>query len=270
MYFLFDIGGTNLRIAISKDLKKVGPVKKFLTPQEFKDGIGLLVRTAKLLSKDQKILMSAGGFAGPLDKTKSRPLSAPNLPNWKNKPLKAELENGLKCKVLLENDAALAGLGEAHYGAGKKSKVLAYLTISTGVGGARVVEGRIDQCALGFEPGHQIINDQKFLTLQEAVSGRDIFKKYGQDPAKIKNAIFWKKIAQKLAVGLANITVLWSPELIILGGGLILHNKIKISQTLFYLKKLVKIFPRVPPIKKSLLRDKATLWGALYYIKMNL
>ncbi len=269
MYLLFDIGGTNLRLAMSPDLKKSGLIKKLLTPQNFREGMGLLAKTAKELSRGKKIRLAAGGFPGPLNKSKSIPLRAPNLPNWAGKPLKAELQRALQCPVFLENDAALAGLGEAHFGAGRRAKILAYLTIGTGLGGARIVEGKIDKADIGFEPGHQIINDKNFLTLQEAISGHDILERYGKNPAKIKNALFWNRIAQELAVGLANITVLWSPDLIVLGGGMILHNKISITKTTFYVKKLVKIFPKAPSIKKSALGDKAALLGAAYYIKMK-
>jgi glucokinase len=50
------------------------------------------------------------------------------------------------------------GLGEAVFGAGKGREIVVYMTISTGVGGARIVGGKIDASAMGFEPGHQIID----------------------------------------------------------------------------------------------------------------
>src|SRR6185436_9338463 len=57
----------------------------------------------------------------------------------------SELNKLFNCPVYLENDAALCGLGEASVGAGQGSKIMVYLTISTGVGGARIVGGKIDR-----------------------------------------------------------------------------------------------------------------------------
>ena len=58
----------------------------------------------------------------------------------------------------LANDSDLDGLGEATVGAGKGFNIVAYITVSTGIGGVRIVGGKIDVSTYGFEPGHQIID----------------------------------------------------------------------------------------------------------------
>src|SRR6185437_2466030 len=104
------------------------------------------------------ITQAAGGIAGVLNKAKDQLLNAPNLVNWINQPLGQSLSDIVSVSVKLENDASLGGLGEATYGSGQGYKIVGYLTIGTGVGGTRIVNGRIDQNALGFEPGHQTID----------------------------------------------------------------------------------------------------------------
>lgn len=86
--------------------------------------------------------------------------------------------------MFLANDADLVGLGEAVYGAGKGYKVVAYFTVSTGVGGARIVNKRIDKGVFSFEPGWQYVygqglnscNRQMYDFLEFFVSGTALAK----------------------------------------------------------------------------------------------
>lgn len=158
MYLLFDIGGTNIRLAISKDGKTFGNPKIFSTPKSFNDGMRFIKKEALEISGGKKIKAVAGGIAGHLDKNKTKLAGSPNLPAWVGKPLKRALEDSFGAPVVLENDASVVGLGEAVFGAGKGKSIVAYITVSTGIGGARIVDGRIDKSSSGFEPWHQIIN----------------------------------------------------------------------------------------------------------------
>ena len=170
--------------------------------------------------------------------------------------------------VFLENDAALAGLGEAVFGAGKGKKIVAYLTISTGVGGCRIVDGKIDENSQGFEPGHQIIfSDKNIITLENLVSGTAIEKKYGKKPYEIFDVKIWNNVANNLAYGLHNVAVLWSPDIIILGGSMMKKIGIPVERVKFHLSKILNIFPKPPLIKKSKLGDLAGLYGALAHLK---
>ncbi len=267
MYLLFDIGGTKTRLAITKNGKKLDQVKIFSTPKNFAEGIDLISKQALVLSQGKKFKAVYGGLAGPLDKTKSKLVNAPNLETWINQPLKNKLQRELKARVFLENDAALAGLGEANYGAGQGYKIIAYLTVSTGVGGARIINKKIDQASLGFEPGHQLINydgKKNSQTLEENISGSYLEKKYKKSAKKIKNQKIWQNEAKLLAYGLNNLVVLWSPEIIILGGSLMASINLNLIKK--YLKRTVNIFPRIPDLKKAKKGDLSGLYGALSLI----
>jgi len=264
MYLLFDIGGSKTRLAVSKDKKNLYQVEIIPTPQDFREGIKFLVDSGKRITGGKKIKMVAGGIAGPLNKNKTKLANSPNLPQWANQPLFSLLKKEFKSPVFLENDAALAGLGEVYYGAGKGGKIVAYLTISTGVGGARLVEGQIDQNYFGFEPGQQIINYDaliNFQTLEANISGTGLFKKYKKPAAELSAKKIWEREAKLLAYGLNNITVLWSPEIIILGGSVM--KKISLKEVRKQFKQTVKIFPGLPKIKRSKLGDLSGIYGAL-------
>ena len=277
MYLLFDIGGTKMRIAVSKDGESFAEPNIVSTPQDFEEGILTFQEIAKELTKGEKIEAIAGGIAGPLDKEKTMLLNSPNIPGWIKKPLKGELEKVLAAPVSLENDAALVGLGEAVYGAGKGSRIAVYITVSTGVGGSRFVDGKIDTSAMGFEPGHQIINfDDKTMCpgckrqghLEGYVSGTAVELKYGKKPYEIKDLEIWDELAKLLAIGLNNTIVHWSPDVVVLGGSMIVREPgISLDRVQHHLLEVMTIFPKPPLLKKAGLQDVGGLYGALAFLK---
>src|SRR3989344_3323031 len=268
MYLVFDIGGTNMRIGGSADGKSISNSKVIPTPADFNEGIQTLKKISDELSQGQEIKAVAGGLAGPLDSQKSMLVKSPHLPGWVNQPLKTSLEDVFKTEVKLENDTAMGGLGEAVFGAGKGTKIMAYLAIGTGVGGSRIVNGKIDQNAFGFEPGHQIIveggNDCNCGGkghLEAYVGGYYLEKIYGQKGELISDSNAWTQVAGHLATGLYNITVLWSPDIIILGGSV--TQNISLDQLHLKLQDLTTIFSQAPIVKKGSLGQEAGLFGAL-------
>lgn len=93
--------------------------------------------------------------AGPLDPGQGVLLEPPNLP-WHRAPVVGVLSQALGCPVFLDNDANAAALAEWLYGAGRGTRHMVYLTMSTGVGAGLVLDGRIHRgvaCSAG-EVGH--------------------------------------------------------------------------------------------------------------------
>lgn len=271
MYLLFDIGGTKMRIGISKEESKIDDFRIVPSPQNFYEAVQLFKNIAFSLTLGQKIDAIAGGIAGPLDAHKSKMVHSPNLPEWINKPLREELSLGLGAPVYLENDASMVGMGEAVYGPGKDKHIVVYLTISTGFGGARLIDGAIDKNALGFEPGHQIINMQGAKCecggighVEAYISGPAIERRYGKKAEDLEDPQAFEEIAKLLGVALNNIIVHWSPEIVILGGSVM--QKLLISRVRHYVKQTVVIFPNLPQIEKGTLGDMGGLYGALAYL----
>lgn len=272
MYLLFDIGGSSTRLAISKNLKNLEPgVEKFPTPKNFADGMILFRNFVRKHELDGKLKAVAGGIAGQFDSSKTKLTYAPNLSGWVGKPLVSSLKQITHSPVFLENDAANAGLGEAHFGAGKGKKILAYLAVGTGFGGSRIVDGKVDANALGFEPGKQIIDlhNRKPVIVEDLFSGAALKKHYHKMAYQIKSRKTWNQLSLYLAVALNNLTILWSPDIIVLNGGVIRYSKLGLAHIRKHAQQLLQIKASLPAIALSKLGDEAGLWGGLVQIRQK-
>ena len=94
---------------------------------------------------------------GPLDTARGCVDGSPNLPGWTGYPIEGELSKsfgGLPARI--DNDCNAAALGEYLFGAGKGKKNVIYITISTGIGGGAVIDGRLMRGSNGnaAELGH--------------------------------------------------------------------------------------------------------------------
>lgn len=271
MYLLFDIGGTNMRIAVSNDGKTILDTKIIPTPQDFEQGLLEIKNIAAKLSRGEKIETAVVGVAGPIDKEKTMLIASPHIGSWIQKPLKAKLEKTLDTTVYLEHEADLEGLAEATLGAGQGYNIVATIIIGTGIATTRTVEGKIDKNALGFEAGHQIIvadgnpcNCGGKGHLEAYVSGSGIQRTYGKRGEDINDPKIWDELARYLAIGLNNITVFWSPDIIVLGGPVM--NSIPIETIRTYLKEVLTIFPVPPKVELAKTGDMVGLYGALSFI----
>lgn len=272
MYILFDIGATKMRVAVSRNGKSFDrrTVRIVATPKRFADGIAVLQQISRELAYGGEINGAAGGVAGSLDIKKETIFRAPNMPDWSKRPFRKALQKALGTKnVYIENDTALVGLGEAVQGAGKGKPIVAYITASTGINGARIVNGKIDQNALGFEIGHQFVAQKPLRALEYFVGAASLQKRYGIPAEKIRNPAVWEAVTKYLAIGIHNTTLHWSPHVVVLGGGSIQSGNISIAQVQRVVNKLLIMFPKFPPIKKATLGDFGGLYGALVFLRQQ-
>lgn len=281
MYILFDIGGTKMRIAGSRDGATFDTPVVLATPAgDFEEGVRLFVKTAQEIAGGEAIENSIGGIAGVLDAGKTMLAKAPHLPGWAQRPLKERLEGELHAPVFIENDASLAALGEVAVGAGKGYDLVAYITVGTGVGGARIIRGAIDENRFGFEPGHQIIHFDESARqewcgetgdLEGYISGTAFAKRYGKKSYEVADPDAWEEAARILAVGLNNVAVLWSPEVIVLGGSMLVGvPAIPLERVQHHLRNVLQIFPKPPEVLQAKLGDTGGLHGALAFLKTSL
>lgn len=275
MYIVADIGGTKMRVARADALDRLGETITLPTPPKYEQGIKVLTQTILQLQRSPHDAIKACviGIAGSLNRDHSELFNSPNLPQWQHKPLLRRLQNELHTHIHIENDSALAALGEAHFGAGKGSSIVAYITVSTGTGGARIVNGTIDENSVGFEPGRQIIQaDAEFKSLGRYISGAELQRTYGKRPQDITSAQVWENVARYTAYGLYNTIMFWSPHVIVVGGGLILHKAIQLDTVKRFLDERlmhtgIDIFPFIPEVRQAELGDTGGLHGGLAYIK---
>ena len=221
MLVAIDIGGTKTRIGRADDADALASVDIFHTFHTYREGVDALVDAVKRIAGGKPRGVAVGA-PGVLSRDKRRIVNAPNLPDWNGAALADDLEASLCAPVIMENDTALVGLGEATVGAGKGAAIVAYVTISTGVNGARIVDGALDRAAFGFEIGEQLMGrDSNARTLEALVSGRAIEDRFGAPPASLgEDHPVWEELAEIVAIGLHNAIAYWSPEKIVLGGSM--------------------------------------------------
>ena len=263
MILVFDLGGTNTRLAVSRDGETLEKPFIVPTPSDFDALVRVFADGSKALLGNEKPDRVVGGVAGTLNREKNA-LVNPLKFGGPGHPLKNALESTLGVSVALENDAALAGLAEATRGAGRGHPIVAYLTVGTGVGGARVVNGKIDANVWGFEPGFHFMDAANRLTFEDAVSGRAIERRFHRKPETISDPALWEELAEKLAVGIHNASVFWSPDIVVLGGSMILGDPaISLERVREQLRTMPDIFEDFPMIEKAALGDLSGLYGAL-------
>ncbi len=240
------------------------------TPKSFADAMSLLGQLASQASLGKKVDMVCGGVAGSFDQKKEKIVHSPNLSLWNGKNISGAIKKALKAKkVFLENDTAFVGLGEAVYGAGKKKPIVAYITISTGVNGVRVVDGRIDRSAMGFEIGHHIMGSEPKETFEYFAGAASLASRQGMGQAENISKQAWGDAERKIAVGVHNTLLYWSPDIIVLGGGSVSHERVSLKNIARDVKTLCKSFSHIPEIKKAQLDDLGGLYGALVFLNQR-
>ncbi len=264
-YFIgIDLGGTKILTAIAGKDGDILARRKLPTEANkgqnkiianIKETIkGVLEETGKI---EKDITRIGVGSPGPLSVKKGIIYENSNLP-WKNVPIVKLLEEEVGIRVVLENDANAAALGEKCFGTGQGVDNLLYITISTGIGGGIIIDGKIYHGASdgAGEIGHMTVhpdgplcgcgNHGCFETLASGTAiaemGRNavvrsraqVLKGLCQgdlnkiDAALVAQAAYqgdqdavriFENAGSYLGIGIANLINLFNPEMIILGGG---------------------------------------------------
>ena len=158
-----DFGGTNIRAAYfpAPQPPPISQIKTATLESEGPDAvIGRLIQAIESQIPEGAVDPRIGIVApGPLDPRTGVILSAPNLTGWTNIPLRDRLSEHFRMPIFLGNDANVAALGEWRFGAGRGTDNMIYLTISTGIGGGVIADGRLLLGAHGLagELGHLTI-----------------------------------------------------------------------------------------------------------------
>jgi predicted NBD/HSP70 family sugar kinase len=278
MYFLFDIGGTNTRCGLSKDKKTLFSHTKIKTPEKLSDLLLFFKDFAKKEGGGESVEKCGGGIACPLLNDRETIIGGSHLPKeWAGENIKKHISSVFdECPVFLENDVGVVGLGELYFGAGKGSKTMVYITLSTGVNGARFINGHLAPVGVyGYEIGHQYIDiDKTFLpaykngTANEYLSGASMEKVYKKKPYEVESPLVWEEKALITAYLLHNTILYWSPDTIVLGGSMVVGNPaIPLESVIKHLKEIMNVFPTLPLIKKAELDSDGGLYGGLVLIK---
>jgi glucokinase len=239
-----DLGGTRIKAAVIDESGNIVDQKITETRDDVKNnGIewkNAILKTVTDLKLSNTLSSVAIG------------ISAPGLPDHENKciafmPGRMQgLENFLWSELLGQpvfvlNDAVAALMAEAKFGAAKDRKHAVLLTLGTGVGGAILINGMPYQGAFNKAGhiGHMVIDHkgEKDVTgmpgsLEECIGNYSVAKRSGGKYSSTKDLVeayrsgdkfaaeVWLRSVEQLAIGLASITNILSPEVIVIGGGI--------------------------------------------------
>ena len=220
-------------------------------------GIDHLIKQSNIsLSQLSAISIAA---AGVIDIKNGVITESPNLPGWRNIPLRGVVEEKFKVTTLLINDADAAALGEHHFGAGKGLNNVVLLTLGTGIGGGIVINGKlyIGSPGSAAEIGHMIIEVNgprckcgnngclEMLASGTAVAGEAIVRISQGEKSSLTEMVEGKieditaekvylaakdgdslameviaRAAHYLGIGIVNLVNIFNPEIVVIGGGM--------------------------------------------------
>lgn len=170
------------------------------------------------------------GFGGPVDFPTQTVTLSTHVEGWAQYPLVENVKRLTNAAIIMDNDANVGALGESIYGAGKDCDPLFYLTLSTGIGGGIVINGRIYRGADSFagEIGHIDLLPAGPACLcgsngcfERMCCGLWLERDYGKPASELlKNKDFVKQYVVYLARGLKAAIMILNPARIVIGGGI--------------------------------------------------
>ena len=260
----FDLGGTKFAFGVVAENGEVLGSDKIETlakqgPEQAIQRVNLAAQSLlqKLDIKSEELIGIGIASPGPLDISKGCVDGSPNLPGWTGYSIEQGLSTFFNLPARIDNDANAAALGEYKFGAGKNKKNMVYLTVSTGIGGGVIVDGRLMRGANGnaAELGHLTLNingpacpcgangcfemyasgtaiarrtreaiqagaPSQILSLAgslEKITTHHILDALQKEDELAKK--IWNETTEYLGRGLAVVINTFNPELIVVGGG---------------------------------------------------
>jgi glucokinase len=260
MYLGVDIGGTKTLVGLLDDQGVILHQKKFPTPRVYEEALDKIKNTVNLFTTEKLTAAGIGLPATILDRENGVGINFGNLP-WKDVSIQSDLSKKLGCKVVIENDAKLAGLSESMV-VGKEFKKVLYLAIGTGIGIALIVNRTIDT-AFGDGGGQTIIleHEGKYQPWENFASGKAIKKQFGKPASEIHDQKDWAIIAKNLALGIVEIIAMTEPDVIVIGGGIGPYLSSYVGPLEKELKRYENPLLKVPPIKEAQRPETAVVYG---------
>ena len=259
-----DLGGTAIRVALVD--RQGRAFHRYATPTMAHQGrecvldrlVGALRRVAAHADRDSLVGVSLCA-PGPVDPDTGVVYNPPNLPGWDGYNAKPVLEEDLSLKATIANDATLAALAEHVHGAGRGYRYMVYVTLSTGIGGGVILDGRLYTGARGFagEIGHMTIDRNgpvckcgnvgclealasgtavARMACERLASGEpsSLLERACGDPDKVDARMvaeaarsgdktaqgIVREVASNLGHGMVSIIHAFDPEVIVVGGGM--------------------------------------------------
>jgi len=258
MYLGIDIGGTKTLVASLDNRGAITESIKFPTPKEYALFLKeLSIAVANLSTKE--FIACGVAVPGRVDREKGIAVAFGNLP-WTNVPIRHDLHHMLKCPVVVDNDANLAGLSEAMLL--RQYDCVLYVTVSTGIGTGIITNQKIDPEFADSEGGSIMLEHKgKIMQWEDFASGRAIVKRFGKRADEIEDEKTWKIITKDIAIGLFDLVTFIQPDAVVLGGGVMTHLDRFDDLLMKDLKRFETPMTPLPPILRAQRPEEAVVYG---------
>ena len=269
-----DIGGTKIMVAAADRDGNVLRRARTATSTTLEEDLTNINSMIAEVAGEEQIMGMGAAIGGPLD-WEQGVVSPLHQPAWRNVPLKAMMESNWDCPFQADVDTNVAAVGEYRWGGVAAGRFL-YLTLSTGMGGGFLTDGKIyrgQDCAHP-EVGHQSIHFRCSNPpamqcecgapdcLEALVSGNGIRRIYGK-PAESLRPEEWEEVAYNLGQGLRNMAAFYAPDVISIGGGVAVgggENFIRAAKAV--MEEHLRLVPP-PQVRLSPLGYDTALRGAI-------
>ena len=235
-----DLGGTAIKLARFTPDGDLLAELEVPTPQPAVPGAVTMAICDAVVRLDPDGLAPCVGIGlpGPMDAAARVARVCINLPGWEEVPLAEWLEVRLQRRVTLANDGNCAVVGEAWRGAARGFSDVVLLTLGTGVGGGVLLGGALltghngaaaEPGLIGVVPDGPACNSGNRGSLEQFASISALRRLRDCDPRELAAAgdagdqealRVWDRYGTQLGVGVASLVYLFTPQLVLLGGGL--------------------------------------------------
>ena len=310
-----DMGGTQLRFALFDEEYRIldrqaEPTHPEQGSQRVMDRIVSRMRTLGEQIGWDRVRAVGVSAPGPLDPFRGVILQAPNLPGWRDVPVADHLRQALRCPAFVGNDANLAALAEQRRGAGRGRADVAYITVSTGIGGGVISGGRLvlGHHGLAGEVGHITLEPQGPLcncgnhgclealasgtaiarraremvragarTLIDELAGGDLERITAElvheaaDRGDVVAVDLFRQAGRYLGIGIATLMCLFNPGMVIVGGSVAKAGHLLFVPMEATLRE--RIYPAYwqdCPVVQAALGDDVGLIGAALWARESL
>jgi glucokinase len=272
-YVALDIGGTKFIVGAADDSGRLLKRVRESTPGDFEEGMELLERMIADVTEGGVITGMGAAIGGPMD-WETGVVSPLHQPNWRNVPFRKIMEERWQAPLFIDVDTNVAALAEYECRKPSASRLL-YITVSTGMGGGLIIDGKIYRGMSGAHPevAHQFVSatgpqGKPVLCscgaegcLEELVSGNGIRRTYGKKAEDLNNDE-WRQVSIYLGHGLRNLATIYLPDIIVLGGGVVFGSRERLlPRAVEIMRRNLKIVP-CPQVEISTLGEENVLQGA--------
>lgn len=230
-----DVGGTKCFGVLVNDAGEVVREARYATPP-----VNELIDLLESMFHELDGTSSLGVGVPGLITAEGVVVASPNMSGARHVPVGPELRRRLKASVHVENDATMAAFAEWQVGAARGARDAVMVTLGTGIGGGIVMGGTLHRGANGFtgEIGHMVVqrngeqcvcgrrgcweryaSGSALRMLSGGKSGEEVFALYSKGDAHAATVV--SEFAEWIAIGLANLTNICDPEVIVIGGGVV-------------------------------------------------